>query len=149
MAAEVTRAGTAGSRLLDLAPRLFATVLAAGLVPLVIVNWNRWVGSAGGQWTDDAYLQADLTPLSAQVAGRISRVTVGDFQRVQEGELLVEIDDGPFRAQLDQAEANVAAAQAAIANLKSQELLQAANIGSAEAQLEGSRATACTQSPRG
>ncbi len=58
------------------------------------------------------------------------------------GELLVEIDDAPFRAQLDQAQANVAAARAAIANLKAQEVLQAANIAAAQAQVEGSRATA-------
>jgi membrane fusion protein (multidrug efflux system) len=122
-------------------PRVLAIALAAALASLVIVNWNRWVGLAGAQWTDDAYLQADLTPLSAQVAGRISKVLVNDFQTVREGDLLVEIDDAPFRAQLDQAEANVAAADAAITNLKAQELLQAANVAAAEAQVEGNRAT--------
>ncbi|MBV8094830.1 MAG: HlyD family secretion protein [Acetobacteraceae bacterium] len=122
-------------------PRLFAVLLAAALALLVIVNWNRWVGSAGAQWTDDAYLQADLTPLSAQIAGRISNLLVTDFQMVREGDLLVEIDDAPFRAQLDQAEANVAGAEAAITNLKSQELLQTANIAAASAQVEGNRAT--------
>ena len=133
--------GAIGKRLLDLMPRLFAVLLAAALALLVIVNWNRWVGSAGAQWTDDAYLQADLTPLSAQIAGRISNLLVTDFQMVREGDLLVEIDDAPFRAQLDQAEANVAGAEAAITNLKSQELLQTANIAAASAQVEGNRAT--------
>src|SRR5690348_11286242 len=79
---QAARAGAAGSRLLDLAPRLFAVVLAAVLAALIIVNWNRWLGSAATQRTDDAYLQADLTPLSAQVAGRIKRMAVDDFQRV-------------------------------------------------------------------
>jgi membrane fusion protein (multidrug efflux system) len=108
----------------------------------VILNWNRWVGAEGPQWTDDASIQADLTPLSAQVAGRIAAVPVGDFQIVRANDLLAEIDAAPFRAQLDQAEANVAGAQAAIANLKAQESLQAANIAAAEAQRDGSRATA-------
>jgi membrane fusion protein, multidrug efflux system len=128
--------------LLALMPRLLAVVLAAGIAAVVMVNWNRWTGAAGPQWTDDAALDADLTPLSAQVAGRISAVPVGDFQQVKAGDLLAEIDDAPFRAQVAQAEANVAAANAAIVNLKAQELLQAANIAAAEAQLEGSRATA-------
>ena len=72
----------------------------------------------------------------------MSAVPVGDFQPVRAGDLLAEIDAAPFRAQLDQADANVAGAHAAIANLKAQELLQAANIAAAEAQVEGSRATA-------
>jgi membrane fusion protein (multidrug efflux system) len=131
-----------GARVLPILPRLLAIVLAGGLAAVVILDWNRWVGAAGAQWTDNAYLQADLTPLSAQVTGRIRAVAVGDFQRVRQGELLVEIDDAPFRAQLDQAEANVAAAEAAIGNLKAQENLQAANIAAAEAQLRGDQATA-------
>ncbi|HTW25890.1 MAG TPA: HlyD family secretion protein [Acetobacteraceae bacterium] len=136
----VTRA--AGRRLLALLPRLLAVVLAGGLAAAIMLNWDRWVGAAGAQWTDDATLAADLTPLSAQVAGRISAVRVGDFQHVHAGDLLVEIDDAPFQAQLAQAQASVAAAKAAITNLQAQERLQAANIAAAEAQLEGSRATA-------
>jgi membrane fusion protein (multidrug efflux system) len=107
-----------------------------------MLNWDRWVGSAGPQWTDDAAIQADVTPLSAQVAGHISAIHVGDFQTVRANDLLAEIDDAPFRAQLDQAQASVAAAQAAIANLKAQEDLQGANIAAAAARVEGSRATA-------
>ena len=128
--------------LLTHAPRLLAALLAGSLVALVMVNWNRWVGARGAQWTDDATAVADLTPLSAQVAGHISTVLVSDFQDVKAGELLAQIDAAPFRAQVDQAEANVAAAKAAIANLQAQERLQAANIAAAQAQLEGSRATA-------
>lgn len=132
----------AGGWLLAAAPRLLAVLLAAGLATIVIVNWDRWVGAAGPQWTNDAAVQGNLTPLSAQVAGRISALPVNDFEHVSAGQLLAQIDDAPFRAQLEQAEATVAGAQAAIANLKSQELLQAANIAAAQAQLEGSRATA-------
>jgi membrane fusion protein (multidrug efflux system) len=127
--------------LLTHAPRLLAVLLAGSLAAVVMINWNRWTGSAGPQWTDDASAAADLTPLSAQVAGRISAVLVGDFQHVHAGDTLAQIDDAPFRAQVAQAEANVAAAQAAIANLQAQERLQAANIAAAQAQLEGSQAT--------
>ena len=129
-------------RLLVHAPRALALLLAGGLAAAVIVNWNRWVGHEGPQWTDDAAAAADLTPLSAQVGGRVSAVLVNDFQTVHAGDILARIDDAPFRAQVEQAEASVAAANAAIANLQAQERLQAANIGAAEAQLEGARATA-------
>jgi membrane fusion protein (multidrug efflux system) len=129
-------------RLLAHAPRLLALLLAGGLAAAVIVNWDRWIGSAGPQWTDDAAAAADLTPLSAQVGGRISAVPVNDFQPVHAGDTLARIDDAPFRAQVDQAQASVAGANAAIANLAVQEQLQAANIAAAEAQLDGARATA-------
>jgi membrane fusion protein (multidrug efflux system) len=138
--------GTAGKSigqwLASFAPHVLAVVLAGGLAAGVMLNWDRWVGAAGPQWTDDATVEADLTPLSAQVVGRITSVPVGDFQIVRAGDLLAEIDAAPFRAQLDQAVASVAAAQAAIANLQAQESLQAANIAAAAAQLDGSRATA-------
>jgi membrane fusion protein, multidrug efflux system len=128
-------------RLRTLLPSLFAAVLAVALVVAISIGWNGWVGGAGAQWTDDAYLQADLTPLSAQVAGRVLAVTVEDFARVKAGQVLVQIDDAPFRAQFAQADANVAAAQAAIVNLVAQESLQETNIAGAEAQLQGVEAT--------
>ncbi|HEX3576891.1 MAG TPA: HlyD family secretion protein [Rhodopila sp.] len=140
------RGWSIGRRLAILAPRLLAVLLAGGLAAGVTLNWNRWIGAAGPQWTDDAAMKADLTPLSAQVGGRIQAVLVNDFQLVRAGDPLVEIDDAPFRAQLDQAQANVAGAQAAIINLKAQEVLQAANIAAAEAQVNGTRATALRNS---
>jgi membrane fusion protein (multidrug efflux system) len=128
-------------RLRGVLPSLVAAVLAVGLAVGISVGWSGWVGAAGAQWTDDANLQADLTPLSAQVAGRVLAVNVEDFARVKAGQVLVEIDDAPFRVQLAQAEANVAAAQASIANLAAQESLQETNISAAEAQLQGIQAT--------
>ena len=78
------------------------------------------VGRIGVQQsTDDAYLQADLTPLAAKVPGYVRRVPVHDFQRVKAGDLLVEIVDDDYRAQVDQAEGNVAARRAAIATSNS------------------------------
>jgi membrane fusion protein (multidrug efflux system) len=124
-----------------LLPGLFAVLLAVGLAVVIMTNWTRWAGGAGAQWTDDAYLLADLTPLSAQVAGRVVAVAVHDFARVKAGQVLVQIDDAPYRAALEQAEANVAGAQAAIVNLEAQEHLQEANITAAEAELRGVQAT--------
>jgi membrane fusion protein (multidrug efflux system) len=61
---------------------------------------------------------ATLTPLSAQVAGYVQRVVVNDFQRVKQGELLVQIEDDDYRAWVAQAEADLLGAKAAIENLK-------------------------------
>jgi membrane fusion protein (multidrug efflux system) len=120
--------------------RLFILFMAGGLLVLVAQQWNLWVGSAVQQTTDDAYLQADLTPLAAKSPGYVRGVPVGDFQRVKAGDLLVEIVDDDYRAQLDQAQANVVAARVAIENIEQQKLLQHALIKQAEATIRASEA---------
>jgi membrane fusion protein, multidrug efflux system len=130
-----------GRRLRGFIPSLLAAALAVLLAYGIATGWSDWVGSAGPQWTDDAALAADVTPLSAQVAGHITAVLVSDFARVKAGQLLVQIDDAPYRAQLQQAQASIANAQAALTNLVAQQELQLANIGAAAAQMAGNQAT--------
>jgi membrane fusion protein (multidrug efflux system) len=120
--------------------RLFILFLAGCLVVVVAHEWNWWVGSAMQQSTDDAYLQADLTPLAAKVAGYVRQVPVRDFQKVKAGDLLVEVVDDDYRAQLEQTRANVAAARAAIENIEQQKLLQGALIKQAEATIKATEA---------
>jgi membrane fusion protein (multidrug efflux system) len=101
---------------------------------LATLRWDAWVGSATMQTTNDAYIRADLTRLSSRVAGEVLTVAVNDFQRVKAGALLVQIDPADYQAQVQQAEAGVAAAQAALDNLDNQVELQYATIAQAEAQ---------------
>src|SRR5580704_9406280 len=64
-------------------------LMATGLVVLLTGNWTAWTGSRAAQITDDAYVQADLTPLSTKVAGLVAAVEVGDYQAVKTGDPLV------------------------------------------------------------
>lgn len=130
-----------GARISRFLPNLLALVLAAVLCVGIATNWDRWISGAPDQWTDDAYLQSDLTPLSALVAAPVLKVLVNDFQTVKKGELLVQLDDSVYAAQLAQADANVLAAAAAIGNLLAQEKLQQANIIAAQDALAGAEAT--------
>jgi membrane fusion protein (multidrug efflux system) len=120
--------------------RLFILILIGALIVVVTREWNWWVSSSVLQSTDDAYLQADTTPLAAKVPGYVSRVPVQDFQRVHGGDVLVEIVDDDYRAQVDQAQANVAAAGAAIENIEQQKRLQETLIKQAEAEIAASEA---------
>jgi len=93
--------------------------------------------------TDDAYVKADSTIIAPKVSGYIAQVLVGDNQPVKAGQLLARIDDRDFRAALDQANADVAAAEAAVRNLDAQLALQqpiieqgAADIAANEANLK-------------
>jgi membrane fusion protein (multidrug efflux system) len=120
--------------------RVFILVLIGALVLVVAREWDGWVGSAVLQKTDDAYLQADTTPLAAKVPGYVKHVRVQDFQRVRGGDVLVEIVDDDYRAQLDQAQANVDAAGAAIENIEQQKHLQETLVKQAEAEIASSEA---------
>jgi membrane fusion protein (multidrug efflux system) len=118
-----------------------AVLLAAGvIVVLFATQWDRWVGLSVRQVTDDAYVRGDITPLSAHVEGYVRHVPVGDFQRVKEGELLVEIEDDDYRARVAQAEADLLGAQAAIENLKAQKAAQHAQVAEAEGTIAATQA---------
>jgi membrane fusion protein, multidrug efflux system len=112
---------------------LLAVLAALGFIALATQRWDAWTGNARIQATDDAYVRADLTRLSSRVAGEVLKVAVSDYQRVKAGDLLVQIDPADYQAQVDQAQAGVAGAQAALDNLANQIELQYATIAQAEA----------------
>jgi membrane fusion protein (multidrug efflux system) len=117
-----------------LAIPLFAVLVAFAFIAVATLRWDAWVGNAATQTTNDAYVRAELTRLSSRVAGEVLTVAAADFQRVKAGDLLVQIDPADYQAQVAQAEASVAAAQAALDNLNNQVELQYATIAQAEAQ---------------
>ncbi len=93
--------------------------------------------------TDDAYVQADSTIIAPKVSGYIAEVAVSDNEPVKPGQLLARIDDRDYKAALDQAHADVAAAEAAVRNLDAQITLQqpiiqqqAAEVDAADAKLQ-------------
>ncbi|MDA9423174.1 MULTISPECIES: HlyD family secretion protein [Bradyrhizobium] len=116
-----------------LAIPLFAVIVALAFVGLATLRFDEWVGSAVIQTTNDAYVRAELTRLSSRVSGEVLSVGVTDFQRVKAGDLLIQIDPADYEAQVAQAEAAVAAAQAALDNLANQIELQYATIAQAQA----------------
>jgi membrane fusion protein (multidrug efflux system) len=116
-------------------------VIAAGFLAWYIAGqWNRWTGAARYESTDDAYTSGDVTPLSAKVSGYVATVGVTDYQVVHKGDLIVEIDAVDYRAQLLQAEANLAAVQANLANLANQRDVQRALVRQAEATILATQA---------
>src|ERR1041385_8253267 len=113
--------------------------LAATILFGISGGWTRWVGS-GPQKTDDAILRADITPLSTRISGTVIQVAVADYQRVKAGDLLVQLKDDDFKAQVAQSEAGVAAAQAALENNAKQKDLQNSRIIQAKAGIQAATA---------
>jgi membrane fusion protein, multidrug efflux system len=121
------------NRVFEFAWRILVFAVAAGIIIIVSSNWTRWEGGAGWQLTNDAYLQADLTPISAKVAGYVRELPIEDFEHVHQGQVLAQLIDDDYRAAVAQAEAGVGSAVAQAQALKAQHELQLANIESAHA----------------
>ncbi len=115
-------------------------LMAGGILFLFVGNWTTWAGERVSQETDDAYVRADVTPLSTKVSGLVAKVAVSDFQPVKSGDLLVELRDDDFLAQVRQAQAAVAAGEAALINSRRQKDLQDARVTQAGDAIQAAEA---------
>src|SRR6201993_5585786 len=102
-----------------LALALALGVAAAGDFGHYYLTTGRYLES-----TDDAYVKADSTIVAPKVSGYLAEVLVADNEPVKAGQLLARIDDRDFRTALKQAQADVAASEAAVKNFNSQIELQ-------------------------
>jgi membrane fusion protein (multidrug efflux system) len=98
--------------------------LLAGTAIIVHYGHDYWTNGRYLETTDDAYVKADSTIIAPKVSGYISKVLVGDNEKVKAGQALAKIDDRDFKAALGQAVADVAAAEASVRNLDAQLELQ-------------------------
>jgi membrane fusion protein (multidrug efflux system) len=121
--------------------------IAIGLVFFLSTNWSAWASEGEEQKTDDAVLRADVTPLSTKAAGLVASVEVSDYQAVKAGDLLVQLRDDDFHAQVEQAEAAVVASESSLLNNQRQKELQDSRvlqsdtgISSAEAEIAAAQA---------
>ena len=115
-------------------------LLAVAIVATINWNWNAWEGGHIEQVTDDACIRGDITPLSTKVAGIVRNVKVADYQTVHKGDLIAELEDEDYKAQVAQGSATVEAAKAAIENNRRQRELQDAKIERALAGIDQAKA---------
>jgi membrane fusion protein (multidrug efflux system) len=90
--------------------------------------------------TDDAYVQADITILSAKVSGYVSSVAVTNNQSVKAGDLIAKIDDGDYRFALQSAKDKLATQDSAIERIGRQIEAGRASVAQAEAQIAAAQA---------
>jgi membrane fusion protein, multidrug efflux system len=119
---------------------LVVLLLAIVVIVTITRNWNGWEGGHVEQVTNDAYVRGDLTPLGTKVPGLVRQVKVNDYQQVRKGDLLVQLDDDDYKAQVAQAVAGVEAAKAALENNRRQRELQDAKIERALAGIDQAKA---------
>ena len=106
------------------------------LVAALLWGERYWTLGRFMESTNDAYVKADSTTVAPKVSGYIAEVLVGDNQPVKKGQVLAQIDDRDLQTSLHEADANLAAATAAINNLGAQLTAQETRIREAGADLQ-------------
>lgn len=120
------------------------TILGAVMGLLVIGALLLWWRSTFTESTDDAQIDGHINPISARVSGHVVRIDFRDYQYVQAGVLLVEIDPADYRVALQRAEAEyadaVSGAEAASMNVPISSVSTRSGIESAAANADNARA---------
>jgi membrane fusion protein (multidrug efflux system) len=117
--------------------------LACGLFGLVIIGaagYLYWDNARHFETTDDAFIAARQFAIAPQVSGYLTAVPVTDNQHVAAGDVIARIDDREYRNALDQAQAQVASADAGIQNIDAQISVQGAQIAANQAQVAQAQA---------
>ncbi|WP_254302520.1 HlyD family secretion protein [Sphingobium chlorophenolicum] len=131
-------------------PRRSRASIAFGVAVVAALGGIYWITARPtSESTDDAYVGADATTVAPKVRGLVEQVLVRDNQAVRAGTPLVRIDPEEFtartasaQADLADADANVAAARAALVSLSAEERLASANIAARGTTIRSSLAEA-------
>jgi len=102
-------------------------VLIAALVATAM--WRHYMYSP---WTRDGRVRAEVVRIAPDVAGLVTQVNVIDNQIVKKGDVLFVIDPARYTDAVEQAKANLAAAQAAVKSAEAN--IDAAKAGTAQSK---------------
>ena len=92
--------------------------------------------------TDDAFIEAHVTPIAPQVAGRVAQLLVQDNQEVKAGDVLLQIDPNDYQAKLDQERANLAASKCRLEQANAQFTVDQARVEQEKANVVAAQAQA-------
>src|SRR5665647_73035 len=89
--------------------------------------------------TENAYINADVVNVAAQVSGRVTAVYIRDNQHVHKGDPLFDIDPEPFEIALSRAQADLALARQAERQDNAEISVARAQVAQAESDLANAR----------
>ena len=115
-------------------------LIAIAALLAIAAAWKLPPFGAGDEVTQNAYVRGRTTVIAPQVSGYVVAVAVRDYAQVTAGQVLTRIDDRIYRARVAQAEANVDAALASLANSRQSQASRAAGVLSQSAALASAQA---------
>ena len=114
--------------------RLRKPLLLAAPVAVVLVVLYFYLTGGRYESTDNAYVQAGLVAVTANVDGPVVAVEVHDNQSVKAGDVLFRIDPAPFQVAVDEAAAR-------LADMRAQVEARQASYHQGQAELQSARDT--------
>jgi membrane fusion protein (multidrug efflux system) len=121
--------------------RVLAVVALIALAALG-AGGRMWYRSHNFVETENAYVAGHVHPVSARIAGVVTRVLVDDNQVVKAGDTIAELDPADQRVKVEQIQAQVASAQqqvvqadAQVAQVRAQASAAGAQVAQSQAQL--------------
>ena len=85
--------------------------LGMGAIALSVIVYRWWRYASTHSYTNDAYITNHILPVNSRVTGTVMEVLVRDNQIVTAGQPLVKLDPRDYQVELQQQEANLAAAK--------------------------------------
>ena len=116
--------------------------------PLVILAALAWYLLALGRFqsTDNAFVQVAKTPVAPSISGRVVEIYVRENQAVKKGQVLFRLDARDAQANLSAAEAQLANAEQMVAQQRAAFGREQANVAAAQENLRHAEAEAARQS---
>ena len=113
-------------------------VIIVGVLALALAVWglNRYLYSRHHVSTDNAQVDGHITLIAPRIAAFVTRILVDDNQHVQAGDTLVILDDRDLKVKLQQAEADLRQAEAAVGSR--------GRAGQTQAELQATRSEAAS-----
>src|SRR5215217_9191282 len=113
-------------------------LLILGILVIALGGWalQRYLYSRHHVSTDNAQIDGHITLIAPRIAAFVTRILVDDNQHVQAGDTLVVLDDRDLKVRLQQAEADLHEAEAAVGSR--------GRAGQTQAQLQATRAEAAS-----
>ncbi len=132
------------------APKKKSKGFIIALVVLVVVGGTfgsfKYIHSLHHEETDDAQVEANVSPVIPRISGYVSEVRVKDNQKVEKGDTLIILDNSNERilvaqaqAALQTAESNLSVAHANTTASRANIAAYEANVATADAQIEAAK----------
>lgn len=115
----------------------FPIILAVLLIGGGWFGISKYLHAQHHEETDDAQIEANITPVIPRISGYVTEVRVKDNQVVKSGDTLLILDDRDLKLKLEQAEAALVTAQSNLEAIR-------ANAGAAYAHIATTQASVST-----
>jgi len=118
---------------------VFPIILALVLVGALIFSAKEYFYYQSHEETDNAQIDADISPVVARVGGYVKEIRFSDNQYVKAGDTLVVLDDRDYQVKLQQATAALTATRQSVDVTETQVSEARTGIATAQANVEAAK----------